>query len=333
MRVPAIVLVLGVALACVNSPAVSAFLAPIQRVASRSATSCWRQASSTVAAQSRVAPRVTAAVVMMAGLRKGGKQPQRGDRNGRETGDSPGNVYEYAAGGFEVKEMPRGMGSKDGMYEEFDMALRAASHNMFCSPLKPVQTPASFKAEQEALSAKGGKGGLETRKAFQQEEAEESPEETRMRLQKEYAELDRLIQGDTRAASANGKLTKLQQMSGKYAYKSKAAAPAAEAAAVNTSHTAPFQNASALPRRDAATSASPSPPRGAQKKRKARSSGMGLDLSAQLQGFSGSANPDKGREASDEELEIQEGYDDLQRLLGLKGMGGSKRQVDLNPKP
>ena len=44
--------------------------------------------------------------------------------------------------------MASGMGDKDGMYEEFDSALRAASYNMFCSPLKPVNAPSAAKAGQ-----------------------------------------------------------------------------------------------------------------------------------------------------------------------------------------
>lgn len=151
---------------------------------------------------------------MAAGGRGGRPQPRRGS-GGRRSDErnsglpDAGRMYEYVRGGFAEKEMPRGMGDKDGMYEEFDSALRAASYNMFCSPLKPVNAPSAAKAgqAQSAGAKRGGEDGREGAsgaiKFSGDKVQEEDPEEVSRRTQEQYAELDRLIQGDTRATSGS----------------------------------------------------------------------------------------------------------------------------------
>jgi hypothetical protein len=120
-------------------------------------------------------------------------------------------LYEYVSGGFAEKTMPSFAEDreKSSMYEAFDSALRASSYNMFCSPLKSVNTPAAFKAE-----VTGDTG--DTLK-FSGEEIQEDPEEVRRRTQEQYAQLDRLISGDQRATSVNGnsRLKKMQRKTGK----------------------------------------------------------------------------------------------------------------------
>lgn len=94
------------------------------------------------------------------------------------------------------------------MYEAFDSALRASSYNMFCSPLKSVNTPAAFKAEMT--------GDTGDTLKFSGEEIQEDPEEVRRRAQEQYALLDRLISDDQRATSnGNSRLKKMQRKTGK----------------------------------------------------------------------------------------------------------------------
>ena len=240
-------------------------------------------------------------------------------------------MYEYVRGGFAEKEKPV-TGEKSGLYQEFDSALRAASYNMFCSPLKPVNSPASFKAEQEAAAASKSKGsaakklgGVSDAMKFSGEEADEDPEEVRMRTEAQYKELDRLIQGDKRATSGgNSKLFKMRRKAGmietKTAPKAPPPSPQVGGVAAESSQPAPEAN-----RADT---------RAGQRKNKKRAqgaSGMARDLAGQLEGLTGRSDDERsGMYAGDEDesSEVVEGYEELQKLLGHKSFGGQKRKLD-----
>lgn len=238
-------------------------------------------------------------------------------------------VYEYVRGGFPEKEMPTAGGEQNGMYEAFDSALRASSYNMFCSPLKPVNSPAAFKAEQEAsAAARSGRGGFEklegaTNLKFSGKEIEEDPEEVRLKMQQQYAELDRLIKGDQRATSGNSKLIKMQRKAGKLDK--------------NKSKPPPVAATASIPAPVTPVEAEPAPPSvvfpigksglSQKERKKAQGNGMTLDFAGQLEGFTGkeidssSSSSETMEPYNDEFVDssgVEEGYEELQKLLGHK---------------
>ena len=237
------------------------------------------------------------------------------------------SVYEYVRGGFAEKEMPTAEGAKNGMYEAFDSALRASSYNMFCSPLKPVNSPAAFKAEQEASAAARSGGGFDklegiTTLKFSGKEIDEDPEEVRLRTMQQYAELDRLIKGDQRATSGNSKLIKMQRKAGKLDKKTPNS-PAPVSASTPAS-TKPLQTTGAVPVPSSVEKTGMSQ----KQKKKLQGNGVTLDLAGQLEGLKGRGESDgsgskEKMEAYDdddmvESSDVEEGYAELQKLLGHK---------------
>jgi len=242
-------------------------------------------------------------------------------------------MYEYVRGGFPQKEMPV-TGENSGMYQEFDSALRAASYNMFCSPLKPVNSPASFKAEQGAAAAFESKGRAgerlagvsDARKFSGEEEPDEDPAEVRRRTEQKYKELDRLIQGDSRATSGgNSKLIKMRRKAGMIEKKAAPKAP-------------PAPEKRQVPARSASDTSALAPPAETTKAGRRQSGGksamgrdgLAQDLAGQLQGLTGSGDA-SSEMFLDDEIEssnVEEGYEELQKLLGHKSFGGQKRKLD-----
>jgi len=282
----------------------------------------------------------THTTVMAVGGKGGGRPQQRGGGGRQDKTDGLPNadrVYEYVRGGFAEKEMPTAEGAKNGMYEAFDSALRASSYNMFCSPLKPVNSPAAFKAEQEASAAARSGGGFDklegiTTLKFSGKEIEEDPEEVRLRTMQQYAELDRLIKGDPRATSGNSKLIKMQRKAGKL--DKKTPNPPATVSASTPASTKPLQTTGAVPVRSSEGKTGMS----LKQKKKLQGNGVTLDLAGQLEGLKGRGESDgsgskEKMEAYDdddmvESSDVEEGYAELQKLLGHKAIGGTKRKLD-----
>jgi len=189
------------------------------------------------------------------------------------------------------------------MYKAFDSALRAADYNMFCAPLKKVETPSAFKAAKGARSASAG---AEVQPLAVEEEEDE--EEVAKRVAAEYAEFDRLVLGS--AIESDGSARKLK----KRGTVSKSRVRSTPKTRTDEEVVADVSAAGAE--------------RGRPRERKVGLNDLGglADELKQAEDVVGSYSY-TGDESS-VSAAVEEGYEELQAMLGLKPKPGSRTKLN-----